>query len=171
MLLKEDHPLRLKQVEERALFEAAGAGISRFVRSTSTGDFAEYLSVKLQLDYLQQRRTAAMLQKIPWVIDREYQQGSIKNRKAIFTIGMSHLHKIIDYLDQSKIAVYSPLFTSDKSEDYVAELDLFKKNFGVTVILPRTLADDRRMLETTQLEKIVVRYRGPTLPVRSSSVR
>ncbi len=168
MLLKEDHPLRLQQVEDKALFDAVGSGLSRLVNST--GSTADYLSIKSQLDYLQERRTAAMLQKIPEVIDQEFQQGSIKNRKAIFTIGLSHLYKIIDYLNQSRIAVYSPLFTSDKSEDYVAELALFKKNFGVSVILPRTLADDQKILEATQLEKVVVRYRGPSLPVAPNSL-
>jgi hypothetical protein len=158
MLLKEHHPLRLQQVEDKALYDAVGAGIFKLVNGSDSS--SDYLSLKSELDYLQERRTAAMLQKIPEIVDLEFKQGSIKNRKAIFTIGLSHLHKIISYLSQSRIAVYSPLLTSDKSGDYVAKLDLFKADFGVSVIIPRTLANDRKVLELNKLDKPMPKYPG-----------
>ena len=157
MLLKEHHPLRTQQVEDKGLYDAVGAGISKLVNSS--GSSSDYLFLKSELDYLQERRTAAMLQKIPELVDLEFRQGSIKNRKAIFTIGLSHLQKIISFLTESRIAVYSPLFTSDKSRDYVADLDLFKANFGVSVILPRTVVSDQKVLEMNRLDKLVAKYR------------
>ena len=158
MLLKEHHPLRLQQVEDKARYDAVGAGIQKMVNGADRS--SDYLVLKSELDYLQERRTAAMLQKIPEIVDLEVKQGSIKNRKAIFTIGLSHLHKIISYLSRSRIAVYSPLLTSDKSRDYVAELDLFKANFGVSVIIPRTLANDQKVLELNKLDKWMPRDPG-----------
>jgi hypothetical protein len=157
MLLKKYHSVRLQQVEDKALYDAVGAGISKFV--TRAGNSSDYFILKAELDYLQERRTAAMLQKIPEVVDLEFRQGSIKTRKAIFTIGLSHLNKIISYLSKSRIAVYSPLFTSDKSRDYVTDLDLFKANFGVSVILPRTVMSDPKVLEMNRLDKLVAKYR------------
>jgi hypothetical protein len=157
MLLKEHHPLRTQQVEDKGLYDAVGAGISKLVNSS--GSSSDYLFLKSELDYLQERRTAAMLQKIPELVDLEFRQGSIKNRKAIFTIGLSHLQKIISFLTESRIAVYSPLFTSNKSRDYVADLDLFKANFGVSVILPRTVVSDQKVLEMNRLDKLVAKYR------------
>jgi hypothetical protein len=157
MLLKEHHPLRLQQVEDKELYDAVGDGIYKLVKSSDSS--SDYLFLKSKLDYLQERRTAAMLQKIPEIVDFEFHQGSIKNRKAIFTIGISHLQKIISYLTESRITVYSPLFTPDKSKDYVAELDLFKANFGVSVILPRTVVNDQKVLEMNRLEKLVAKVR------------
>ena len=166
MLLKEDHSLRTQQVEDKGLYEAVGADLRRLV--SGPGSTSEYLLLKMELDYLQERRTAAMLQKIPEVIDHEFEGGFIKSRKAIFTIGLSHLQKIIQYLSNRKIAVCPPPAASEKEKNYEADLDLLKRNFGVSVILPRTLSEDRQALEASQLEKIVVQYRGPSLPARSA---
>jgi hypothetical protein len=162
MLLKEDHSLRTQQVEDKVLYDAVGAGLRRLISGPSNP--SEYLLVKTKLDYLQERRTAAMLQKIPDVIDHEFQGGFIKSRKAIFTIGLSHLQKIIQYLSTSRITVFPPSLPSEKEKDYVAELDLLKKNFGVSIILPKTLAEDQKALEASKLEKIVTRYQGTPLP-------
>jgi hypothetical protein len=37
----------------------------------------------------------------------------------------------------------------------MAELSLQKENFGVSVIIPRTLANDQKILEISELDKIV----------------
>jgi hypothetical protein len=99
-----------------------------------------------------------MLQKIPEIVELEFQQGFIKSRKAIFTIGLSHLHNIIRYLREKRIAIYSSLF--DKNKDYIADPDLLKANFGVCVIVPKTLMDDQKTLEGTKLDKVVTQSRG-----------
>jgi len=156
MLLMKNYHLRTQQVEDPKWYDAVAHFIRKLVSSTNASD---YYRVKSELDYLQERRTAAMLQEIPAIIDAEYQQGSIRGKKAFFTIGMSHLHKIIQYLDENKIRIYSPLAVWNQDEDYVADLNLIKENFGVTIILPRTLADDQRILEINHLSGAVEKGR------------
>jgi len=153
MLLKEDHPLRLRQVEDKGLYDAVRDGL--FKLTSCKDDSKEYSVLISNLDYLQEKRTAAMLQKIPGIVKDEFQQGNIRGRKAIFTVGLSHLHKIIRYLNENRIKIYAPAFASNGSEDYVAELNLLKENFGVSIIVPRTLAADKKTLEMNKLDKIV----------------
>jgi hypothetical protein len=156
MLLMKNYHLRTQQIENPKWHQAVASFIRKLAASKTSRD---YYRVKSELDYLQERRTAAMLQEIPGIIDAEYQQGSIKGKKAFFTIGMSHLYKIIKYLDENKIRIYSPLADSNQNGDYVAALNLMRENFGVTIIIPRTLADDRRILEINQLTGIVEKSR------------
>jgi len=155
MLLKEDHLLELQQVEDKGLYDAVREGILRL----ATCDSDNYSVVRSELDYLQERRTAAMLQKIPQIINDEVRQGHIRNRRALFTIGMYHLHYIIRYLNENGITICASPLTSNKSGDYVSELDLLKENFGICVIIPRTLADDPKVLEMNRLDQIVGAYR------------
>lgn len=159
MLLLKHYRLRVQQVEDQKWYDA----LSSFMRSLiSNGKENENYFVRPELDYLQERRTAVMLQKIPGTIDAEYQQGGIRSKKALFTIGMSHLHKIIQYLDESKIRIYCPTVNSNKNEDnedYVSDLNLLREDFGVVIILPRTLANDPKILEINRLEKVVEKCR------------
>jgi hypothetical protein len=160
MLLKENHPLRLRQVEDKELYDAVRNSLLKLV--SCGNDLGQYSLLKTKLDYLQERRTAAMLQKIPEMVEEEFGQGNIKCRKAIFTIGMSHLNKIIRYLDENRIKIDAPLFDSNANEDYVAQLNLQKRNFGVSVIIPRTLAADQKILEINKLDKIITNFRKKT---------
>ena len=155
MLLKENHPLRLRQVEDKALYDAVRSGLLKLVNCGE--EDSRYSALKTELDYLQEKRTAAMLQKIPEIVEVEFRQGNIQNRKAIFTIGTSHLHKIIQYINESKIKIDGPLSVSNRSKDYIAELILLKQNFGVSIIIPKTLAKDQKTLELNKLDKIVIR--------------
>ncbi len=155
MLLKENHPLRLRQVEDKGLYDAVRNGLLKLVNCGE--DDSRYSALKTELDYLQEKRTAAMLQKIPEIVEDEFRQGNIKGRKAIFTIGMSHLHKIIRYINETRIKIDAPLLPSNGSKDYIAELSLLKENFGVSIIIPRTLAADQKILEINKLDKIVTR--------------
>lgn len=165
MLLKEHFGLRTQQVEDKECYNAVGNAIHKLV--SCGNDSNEYSLVKSDLDYLQERRTAVMLQKIPKIINDEFRQGNIRSKKAIFTIGMSHLHLIIKYLNENKITVYAPSFSKNKGEDYLADLRLSKENFGVCVILPRTLANDQKILETNRLEKVVAGFRKQaSLPIQ-----
>ena len=111
MLLKENHSLRLRQVEDERFYFAANEGISKLVK-TEQGS-SNYLALKSELDYLQERRTAAMLQRIPEIVDDEFQQGMIRNRKAVLTIGLSHLKGVIQYLSENKIRIYTPPLSPD----------------------------------------------------------
>ena len=155
MLLKESHPLRLRQVEDKGLYDAVRNGLLKLVNCGE--DDSRYSALKTELDYLQEKRTAAMLQKIPEIVEAEFRQGNIKSRKAIFTIGTSHLHKIIRYINETRIKIDAPLLASNGSKDYIAELSLLKSNFGVSIIIPKTLAKDQKTLELNKLDKIVIR--------------
>ena len=158
MLLRDNYPtLKIRQVEDRALYETAKKRITELIDQR---DSCDYLLLRSELDYLQERRTAAILQRIPGIVNEEFQQGHIKGRVAILTIGMYHAHKIIRYLNDHKITVYSPLDKSGKGEDYTAELNLEKEKFGVTIILPKTLVNNQRILELNHLDKIVAQYRN-----------
>ena len=156
MLLMKNYHLRTQQVEDLKWYDAVGCHIRKLA---SSGSSCDYYVVRSELDYLQERRTAAMLQKIPEITNREYQQGGIKSKRALFTIGMSHLYKIIKYLDESKITIYSPLVNSNKNEDYVADLNLLRENFGVFIIIPKTLANDPKVLEIAKLDNAVRKFR------------
>ena len=96
-----------------------------------------------------------MLQKIPGVVDAEFQQGNIRSKRAIFTVGLFHLHEIIRYLNQNRIMIHTPESVSKPVKDDDSELNLSKENFGVSVILPKTLAGDQKTLEINQLDEIV----------------
>jgi hypothetical protein len=150
MLLMESHSIKSQQVEDLHLYNAAREKID--LLKEYGNDTYESLFIKSGLDYLQERRSAAMLQKIPEVIDSEYRAGRIKNKKAIFTIGMSHISGIIKYLKQNRIEIYSPAFTS--YDDYQSGVKLLENDFGVTIIIPRTLADNRELLKLTRLDDI-----------------
>ncbi|MGZ3538741.1 MAG: hypothetical protein ACXVAB_12000 [Thermodesulfobacteriota bacterium] len=158
MLLKETHPLRLRQVEDKGLYDAVRNDLVKLI--SSRNDSGDYSLLKSKLDYLQEKRTAAMLQKIPEIIDDEFQRGSIKSRKAILTVGMYHLHEIIRYLNENRIIIHAPLPASNEIKDDHSELNILKEHFGVSVILPRTLADDQKILEINKLDKIARKYQG-----------
>jgi len=158
MLLKENHPLRLRQVEDEQSYLAVRDGILKFVNTGK--DSCDFLGIKSELDYLQERRTADLLQRIPGVVDDEFRQGNIKAKKAIFTIGLAHIHMITEYLNKGRIDIASPSSVSTQGKDYRAELNLRKENFGVTVIIPRTLIEDREVLEMNGLDKIVTQSKS-----------
>jgi hypothetical protein len=153
MLLKENHPLRLRQVEDKGLYDAVRNSLFKLVNCRE--DDSRYSALKTDLDYLQERRTAAILQKIPEIVEAEFRQGNIKSKKAIFTIGTSHLHKIIRYINESRIKIDAPSPVSNEHKDYMAELSLLKENFGVSIIIPKTLARDQKILELNKLDKLV----------------
>jgi hypothetical protein len=150
MLLMESHSIKSQQVEDINLYNAAREKIKLLEKYGN--DTYESFFIKSGLDYLQERRSAAMLQKIPEVIESKYRAGRIKNKKAIFTIGMSHISGIIKYLKQNSIEIYSPAFTS--YDDYLSGVKLLENNFGITIIIPRTLADNRELLKLARLDGV-----------------
>jgi hypothetical protein len=157
LLLKRNYSLRLRQVEDAKSHRAVGELIHKLVNCRN--DNSEYLRVKSQLDYLQEKRTAAMLQRIPEIIQAEFQQGNIKARKAIFTIGLSHLPKIIRYSEENKVRIYSPILGTEKQEVYTADLNLKKEKFGVSILLPQALAGDQKALKINGLDEMIARHR------------
>jgi len=158
MLLKESHPLRLRQIEDEDLYKAVRNHLLKL--TSCRDDSADYSRLNSEIETLQEKRAAAMLQKIPQIVNDEFGRGKIKNRKAIFTIGMFHLHNIITYLNDKRIEIRPPLPISNGIGGYTADLNLQKENFGVFVIIPRTLANDPKALELTELGEIVRKCQG-----------
>jgi len=150
MLLRENFSLLVKQVEDRDLYQTVYENIRLLVGSK--GNMEKNFLIRSELDYHQKIRVGTMLQKIPQIVNDEFREGHIDNKKALFTIGLSHISNIINYLEARKITVLSPLFTSAKYEDFIDELNLAKENFGISVILPRTLINDHEAMERNRLE-------------------
>ena len=145
-LLVENHPLTVRQVEDERLYNDVVAKIGALGKN---GDAFDFIYDKLELDYLQERRTAAILQNITGIIDHQIRGGHIRHRNAMLTIGVSHLSQIIASLKQKQLVVRSPAFTPFK--DYVSEVNLVKEGFDITIIIPRTIADDDDLLSLTKL--------------------
>ncbi|MGE5841359.1 MAG: hypothetical protein ACM335_03700 [Deltaproteobacteria bacterium] len=150
MLLRDDFPLLLRQVEDRDLYQAALEDI-RLLAETKGNMEKSYL-LRSEIDYHQKMRVGTMLQRIPGIVDDEFRQGRIGNKKAVFTIGLSHVANIIKYLEEQKVTVLCPPFIPSKHEDYVCELNLAKEDFAITVIIPRTLINDRETMEKNNLK-------------------
>ena len=150
MLLKENFPLLLRQVEDKDLYQAAFENIRLLVEARGNQE-KSYLA-RSELDYFQKKRVGTMLQRIPAIVDDEFRQGNIDNRRAVFTIGLSHVSDILKYLEQRKITVLSPLFAQAKYDDYIDELKLTKEDFGISVIIPRSLINDREAMEKNNLK-------------------
>jgi len=147
MLIKEVLNVESRQIEDADLYNAVIEKI-RLLQEYGS-DTYESLFIRSGLDYLQERRTAAMLQKIPEVIESEHSAGRIKNKKAIFTIGLSHIPGIIKYLKQKRIEIDSPSFSPYKN--YLSGIKLLEEKYGITIIIPKTLADNRDLLRLTGL--------------------
>ncbi len=153
MLLMNNYHLPVSQIEDKQLYYAVRSSLSSLDLRGGEPELraADRLA---ELDYLQQTRTATLLQKIPSVIDLQIQSGIIRNRSAMFTIGLNHLQDIIRYLQNDAISIDSPARSGQQGQHYQAELNLLKNDYKVTIILPRTLANNRRLLQLTRLDHI-----------------
>lgn len=150
MLLKENFPLLLRQVEDRDLYQTVSENIRLLVEARANPE--KSFLIRSELDYHQKRRVGAMLQKIPGIVNEEFQERHIGSKKALFTIGLSHLPDIVKYLEERRVTVLSPLFMPLKHEDYIDELTLAKEDFGISIIIPRTLRNDHEVMERNNLK-------------------
>ncbi|MFO7607555.1 MAG: hypothetical protein R6W72_14795 [Desulfurivibrionaceae bacterium] len=151
MLLMESFDMRASQVEDRNIYKAVRSSLNNL----KTGDL-DKLSPRqklAELKFLQELRTAKLLQNIPDVIESELRNGTIRNSFAMFTIGLNHVTHIIRYLDENPFSIDAPKDHANLN-DFNAELDLLKKGYGITIILPRTLANNAELLETMNLTRI-----------------
>jgi hypothetical protein len=69
------------------------------------------------------------------------------------------LPKIIRNLEENRVKIYSPGLAVDKKEFFIADLNLKKQNFGVSIFIPHTLAGDRKTLQQTGMDEIIARQR------------
>ena len=168
MLLMEQFGMHASQVEDRNRYDAVCNCLGELTRKSCT---PLQMEAKLdELQYLQEMRTARMLQEIPSVIETELRAGTIRNRYAMLTIGMNHIQDIIRSLQKNTITITPPEGGGDLGEGYTAEPDLLRKGYGINVIIPRTLADDPQLLQAVQLDQMppqdkeMLAASAPTLP-------
>ncbi len=153
ILLRDNYNIRLQQVEDEGIYW----GVREFMRAAHERRGNLPAGFSRELNYLQEIRTAAMLQNIPAVIEEEYRKGMIPARRAMFTVGMAHLNETIQFLQDETIHVSAPpagTASYDSYKDYTDILNLLEAGYGVTIILPRTLADDREALRMVKLDAI-----------------
>ncbi|MFO0753414.1 MAG: hypothetical protein U0411_08830 [Thermodesulfovibrionales bacterium] len=162
MLLKEHFGIPTRQIEDRELYDAVGECLTRL--EDARDDTAEALLLRDELCYLQEKRTAFMLQKVPEILEEEVGRGALTARKAIFTIGLSHIADIIRYLKEEKIRVYAPLYSRVGSDDYIEAVRLIREQYGITVIIPKTLADDPNVLLSNGIDPNSLPRPGAPLP-------
>ena len=135
LLLNACYNIPLAQVEDRKLY----CDIRNLLSSAKQGTCLPAFS---QLSSLQDQRTLAMLQNIPGVVEKAFQTGLTANRQAMFTIGLAHIREIIDLLQGGS-------FPENKANETTVKL--LDKGYGVTVILPKTLAENEQILHRSKL--------------------
>jgi hypothetical protein len=145
-LLMESYGIRLQQVEDQDLYHS----ILDFLFRPSRQQGLDEREIGI-LSYMQEKRSAGMLQAIPAAIDRELRQGGIIQRKAIFTIGLAHLNEMIRFLQEGKIEIYSPLLQEIVDQ---GPLKLLDADYGITIIIPRSLAEDQEAIRIANLDRL-----------------
>jgi hypothetical protein len=144
LLLKANYNIPFGQVENEQLYR----DISRLLhQARQEKDF----SVLSELNLLQDERTAVMLQNIPDIVEEAYRTGQIGNRKAMFTIGLAHIGAIINNLQRGSLRGSAQPDPTD-GEASELSLKLLDQGYGVTVIIPRTLAENQRTLRLAGLK-------------------
>lgn len=147
LLLHRNYGLALHQVEDRDLYLHA----KEYLYSGRQNGNLRLVLFGRELEYLQERRSAVILQRIPAVITAAYHQGQITQPRAILTIGMTHLDEIIKFLEMGRIEIAAPLIGASGFPPYNETLELLAQQVGVTVIVPRTILEDREMMTLVKL--------------------
>ncbi len=144
-LLSAQYPIRLGQVEDEELYQT----VSHLMRKIGNRNEDLNRAFFEELNDYQRKRTTIMLQNIPFAVESEFQRGDIENKHAIFTIGIAHIADILEFFHAKtrKIAGNDGLLSSPA-------FDLLEEGYGVTVILPKSLAEDGKVLRLTRLEQL-----------------
>jgi len=154
MLLMEYLCLPASQVEDRDIYDAVRGHLKRL--NTIDRKHSTFRRIADELRYLQKVRTASLLQKIPAVIEKEVHRGTIANHTALFTIGLSHIEDIYTSIDRNHIQIQSPS-TAEKADSFShSGLNLLDSGYGITIILPQTLATDSDLLKMTRIDRLTL---------------
>jgi hypothetical protein len=151
-LLMQHYNLHTSQVEDRKIYNAVRSSLDK-LKTTSDGS-DEIAGNIAELIYLQEVRTAQLLQNIPGVIEHEFLRGAVGNRSALFTIGLNHIKDIFRYIENEEIYIESP--SGVQSDSFTSTLHLLQRGYGITIIIPRTLADDHKLLRMTNIDRILL---------------
>lgn len=145
MLLNANYNIPLGQVENEGLYRNIRQLLGQATRENN-------FSVLSRIHGLQGKRTAVMLQNIPGTVDAALAQGRISHPRAIFTIGLGHIGEIIDFLQQGFLPHPDNSEISTGANRTEVGLKLLDQGYGVTVIIPKTLAENEQMLRLARLE-------------------
>ena len=137
MLLHQNYGVRLRQVEDREMY----GSVKNFLCESLERGTVLSPSFGTELEYLQKRRSAIILQRIPAIIEAEQKEGNLEVAGAMLTIGLAHLDEIIQFLEDGEIRIPAPQNSGSDSRGFSSELELAKKEVGVTVIVPRVLIE------------------------------
>ncbi|HKJ65570.1 MAG TPA: hypothetical protein VJ969_09215, partial [Desulfopila sp.] len=92
MLLMEYLSFSACQVEDKAIYRAVRSSLDKLSSAGSRrGEFRKAIE---EIRYLQEVRTAQLLQDIPDIIESQFDYGVIGKRSAMFTIGLNHIKHI-----------------------------------------------------------------------------
>lgn len=143
-LLSAQYHIRLGQVEDEELYQT----VSHLMRKLENRNKDLNRSLFEELNNYQRKRTAIMLRNIPFAVESVFQRGDIENKHAIFTIGIAHIADILEFFHSKtgKITENDDLLSS-------STYDLLKEGYGITVILPKSLAEDGKVLRLARLEQ------------------
>lgn len=151
-LLMQHYNLHASQVEDRMIYNAVRNSLDKL---KTAGDGSDEIAGNIaELIYLQEVRTAQLLQNIPGVIESEFLRGAVGNRSALLTIGLNHIKDIIRYIENEEIYVESP--SGIQSDSLTSNLNLLQSGYGITIIIPRTLADDHKLLRMTNIDRTLL---------------
>lgn len=151
-LLMQHYNLHAGQVEDREIYNAVRSSLVKLKTTREGSD--EIAGNVAELIYLQEVRTAQLLQNIPDVIEYEFLQGADGNCSALFTIGLNHIKDIFRYIENEEIYIESP--SGIRSDSLISNLNLLQRGYGITIIIPRTLADDHKLLQMTNIDRILL---------------
>jgi hypothetical protein len=155
MLLMQHYNLSASQVEDRSIYNAVRSSLSKL---KTVGDGSDEIAADIaELIYLQEVRTAQLLQNIPGVIEYEFLRGAVGSRAALFTIGLNHIKDIFRYIENGEISIESS--SGVQADRLATNLNLLQRGYGVTIIIPRTLADDHKLLRMTDIDRILLAQR------------
>jgi hypothetical protein len=151
-LLMRHYNLHASQVEDKKIYNAVRNSLGKL---KTTGDESDESTGNIaELIYLQEVRTAQILQNIPGVIEYEFLRGAVGNRSALFTIGLNHIKDIFRYIENEEIYIEPP--SGIQSDSLTSNLNLLQRGYGITIIIPRTLANDHKLLRMTDIDRILL---------------
>jgi hypothetical protein len=149
MLLMQHLHMLACQVEDQKLYDAVFDKLAKLEDAYT--DPLDHLHLERQITCLQEERTATILQNIPSVIKAEFHKGAITTEKALFTIGLNHIPTILKYLKDDKLHIDNPASPGPSHNTHFADLNLKDKGFGIVIIIPHTLIQDKDVLKATNL--------------------
>jgi hypothetical protein len=148
-LLYTTYDLALRQIEDRQLYFSVVNQL-RSVLSDSLQQKNDPTALSI-LTYRQKKRSAVILENIPQALTGGKSKGDTNIRRAMLTIGLSHVDTMIDFLKSGTAQILPPSGTEDILTGFCCDLSHLKERYAIAVIIPRTLADSGIMLRLSRL--------------------